>query len=343
VLQDSSIRFIDAKTSETLFCIPPQLTTHSISDLCLNTLSCTLYILLCNSHVHVWHVSLSNTPRLAAVWTNHEREHITCLQLVNAGSIPTERCVALGLATEGTVADMLIAGTADGDVLLLSATDGQILIRFCAHKLMRITHVRVDADRHRLLTVAAGVMKLWDLERNFVMLKCINLGSPVSAVGVLGGQFVLTTASGHVRFFELAEGNEVGQCSSAAHCGPVTSVHSSAHLQHAVTASVDGTLKLWCSNQQLARSILVARPATCACFLNTEGDLICGIGNAIMLVQRQLYWHSDSSPSSTSQCAVLVDCIVTYATADRSGIMQCPQFISESTARRLASRKAPCD
>jgi WD40 repeat protein len=227
------------------------------------------------------------------------------LQLVIAGSIPTERCVALGIATNGTAADFLIAGTADGDVLLLSATDGQVLIRFCAHKLMRIMHVRVDVDHHRLLTVAAGVMKLWDLKRGFIILKCTNLGSPVSAVGVLGGQFVLTTASGHVRFFEMAEGNEVGHGSSAAHSGPVTSVHSSAYLQHAVTASVDGTLKLWCSNQKLSRSILIARPATCACFLNMEGDLICGIGNAIMLVQRQLYWHSDSSPSAL-QCAVLV-------------------------------------
>jgi WD40 repeat protein len=297
-LQDSSIRFIDTDTSESLFCIPPQLTTHSISATCFDALTCTLYVLLSNSHVHVWQVSLSNTPRLTAVWTTHEREHITCLKLILAGSIPAEHCTSLGIAANGVSVDMLVAGTADGDVLLLSAMNGQLLLRFCGHKLLRITHVLADADHHRLLTVAARVVKIWDLARGFCVLKSTNLGSPVSAVAVLNSHFILTTTSGHVRFLDMEGGCEVGQGSSAVHSGPTTSIHSSAYLQHAVTASLDGTLKLWCANQQLARSILIARPASCACFLNTKGDIICGIKSTIMLVQRQLYCHADSLASA---------------------------------------------
>lgn len=283
------MRFVDAATGDAIASIPPQLTTHSTLATCFDALACRLYVLLSNGHVHVWHVQRGAAPQLDAIWTHLERRRMTCLALLTAGAMPQERARALGLEVTDSASDLLLAGTADGDVLLLSLAEGGVLLQVCAHKLTRLSHVLASAAHSRLLTVAAGVAKVWNLEKGFHVIGVTELGSAVTSVAMLCGSFVLATGSGHTRFVDATTGRERLQGGGAAHGAAVQSVSSSAYLQHAVTASADGALKLWRADRHMSRSILIARPATCACFLNQDGDIVCGIGSKVMLVQRRLY------------------------------------------------------
>ena len=288
-LQDTSLRFIDAATGDVIASVPPQLTTYAVLATCFDARACRLYVLLSNCHVHIWRIHRGAVPYLDAVWTHLERRRITCLALLVHGALPPTRAAALGLDSTSATSELLVAGTAVGDVLLLSLEGGAVLWHASAHKLTRITHVLPFAAKSRLLTVASGIAKVWDLTMGFSVVAVTELDCAATSVAALCGSFVVATASGHVRFLDIATGRERTQGSVIAHGAAAQSVTTSAYLQHAVTASADGTLKLWRADRQLSRSILIARPATCACFLNHSGDIVCGIGSKIMLVQRRLY------------------------------------------------------
>jgi WD40 repeat protein len=281
---------VDGGNGETLFSVPPQLSTHCVTCTMFDALACKLCVLLANSHVHVWYISTTQPPKLVDVWTQHEREKLSCMSLFVKGSIPQERANKLGLCSEtGELLDFIIAANTDGDLIFLSSDTGQIRLRFCAHKLTKITHVLVDGDHHRLLTVTSHAVKVWDLSRGMKMLSATISISSTTCVALLQGWFLLGMSSGALRFISVIDGQEMRLLSDDAHLSRIASVQASAFLQHAVSSSPDGTLMLWDVQRRLVRTVLIARPVTCACFLNNTGDLLCGIGHELVIIRSNLY------------------------------------------------------
>lgn len=270
--------------------MPPQLSTHGVTCTMFDALACKLYVLLANSHVHVWYISTTQPPKIADVWTQREREKLSCMCLFVKGSMPQERATELGLCLEtGELLDFIVAANMDGDVIFLSTGTGQIVLRFCAHKLAKITHVLVDGDHHRLLTVTSNAVKVWDLARGIKMLCATSSASSVTCVSLLQDWFLLGTSSGALRFINVIDGQERPLLSDDAHVSRMASVQASDFLQHAVSSSPDGTLKLWDVQRRLVRTVLIARAVTCACFLNNSGDLVCGIGHELVIIRSNLY------------------------------------------------------
>ena len=289
-VQDSSFRFLDAATGGSVATVPPQLSTHTIRASLFDALAGRLYVLLGNSDVHVWSVLRDQATSIVDIWTHLAREKLTCLCLLVSGSIPRQRAQAFGLCgSHEEPPDLIAAGNEDGDVVFLLPSSGQLAMRICAHRLTCMTHIFADADACRLLTATSKGVKVWDLEKGVRMLRATDTPSPVVCGTVAAKCFVLGTAKGGVVFVSTKTGTELPLLSEATHGRRTATMQASAYLQHSVSASPDGTLKLWNAERRLARTVRLGRAVSCACFLNHAGDLLCGIGEELVLVQARMY------------------------------------------------------
>ena len=301
-VQDSSFRFLDAATGGSVATVPPQLSTHTIRASLFDALAGRLYVLLGNSDVHVWSVLRDQATSIVDIWTHLAREKLTCLCLLVSGGIPQQRAQAFGLCgSHEEPPDLIAAGNEDGDVVFLLPSSGQLAMRICAHRLTSITHIFADVDARRLLTATSKGVKVWDLEKGVRMMRATDTPSPVVCGTVTAKCFVLGTAKGGVVFLSTKTGSALPLLSEATHSRHTATVQASAYLQHSVSASPDGTLKLWSAERRLARTVRLGRAVSCACFLNDAGDLLCGIGEELVLVQARMY---DCAPAQRDDTAL---------------------------------------
>ena len=281
---------MDAKTRETVFLTPPQLSAQNTLCTTVDVLACRLYVLLSNGHVHVWQLSASAPPRLHMVCTTLEREGLTTLALLSAAAVPRAAAdlMCLNRDASGEVADHLIASNRDGDIIVLDASTLDIVLRFSAHKLCHISHLRVDAEHRRLLSVAGSTVKLWDLARPFKLIRASDLDAAVTHVAALNDAFFVTTADGKLSTVDMGDGAVLAS-DAIGHSQPATALTANPLLQHLVSSSSDGTLKLWSANRTLSRALLIGQSLTCACFLNDGGDLLVGIDQKLVAIQASTY------------------------------------------------------
>lgn len=288
-VQDTSARLLDASSAEPIASVPPQLSTHGITDLAVDCLGCKLYVLLTSCEIHSWRLSRGSPAALADVWQQHRLEKLSCIRFLPAGTFPNACAVSLGLCSEEDAApDLLAAGTELGDLLFMLASSGQLVMRLCAHKLTSISSIISDAGAHRLLTTTDTGIKLWGLQRGMKMLRATGMASSVTCATLLGDNFVLGTAAGSVWFLQRSDGAEQAT-SGLMHKARVTSVQANDRLRHVVSASVDGCVKVWSAMGQLACTLLIGRSVACACFLDDSGNLACGAGSELLRVRHSMF------------------------------------------------------
>jgi hypothetical protein len=286
-LQDSSFRIFRAATSTNAdagtLCayIPPQLFTSDMVDAVFSERDSRLYVLLANSLIHVWQLDCSGgSPNLAAVWNHFARDQLTCLALLPLTAFPAKRSLALGFLNSDEQDAVVLAGTTDGDVVAMHLATGAPLLRFCAHRLCKISHLVVCEEHARLLSISSCTAKVWNLgSAKLKVAGTVSTGHVVTKACKFEHHFVLGTSSGHVHFVDMLWGRS--QPCVDRHAAAVSAVASSATVKHALTGSVDGCLMLWAANGAVARKILVGQSISSATFLTTRGDLLIGIKNTL--------------------------------------------------------------
>lgn len=98
----------------------------------------------------------------------------------------------------------------------------------------------------------------------------------------------VATASSKLHTISMHDGRAAA-VDAATHGQPITSLAPNAHLQHVVSCSLDGTLKLWNSGRALSRTLLIGQQLSCACFLDSDGDLVVGIDHKVILIRAAMY------------------------------------------------------
>ena len=289
LVQDTSARLFDAVSAEPIVSVPPQLSTYGVVDSAMDSVGCKLYVLLSNGDIHSWQLSRSVPAALADVWQQHRREKLSCIQFVPAGTFPNACAVSLGLCDDEAAApDLVATGTELGDLLFMLSASGQLVMRICVHKLTTVTQVVADPSAHRLLTVTDTGVKLWGLQRGMKMLRASGMAASVTCVAILGPHFVVGTSSGSIWFLQRADGAEQATA-GLMHRARVNSLHANERLQHAVSASTDGCIKVWSAAGQLACTLLIGRAVACACFLDDSGNLACGAGSELLQVRHDMF------------------------------------------------------
>ena len=61
------------------------------------------------------------------------------------------------------------------------------------------------------------------------------------------------------------------------HSGAVGDIKVNTELQHFLTCSSDGTIKIFDAFKRLESALALQSPIACICYLNNQGDILAGI------------------------------------------------------------------
>ncbi|WIA34924.1 hypothetical protein OEZ86_013208 [Tetradesmus obliquus] len=203
---------------------------------------------------------------------------------------------AAEVMARGVTEDHLFIGTAKGEVLVCDASrQGLLVLRVPVLKLLPVSLLLLDAARNCMVVAGGSVVRLWDL----ASLTCIaelEASHQLLCGHIMDGVLLLGSSCGRCHMLSLDTGRSVSAAaapqtaaaasshggsngsgssgSSGDHDGPVTCISGNSYLQHFVTCSRDGYVKLFGLDRRLRASIYLGTPLAAAAFLNDSGDLL---------------------------------------------------------------------
>ncbi|GAX84070.1 hypothetical protein CEUSTIGMA_g11494.t1 [Chlamydomonas eustigma] len=288
---DSSVRILDsasAATDKSAATTVPQLSMHNLRTACCSLPSGRLFTLLSNSHIHVWEIHLKRPPTFMAAWTHLEKEDCRCMIVLDGKAASEGVTAGLGLTKDnGVTSDHLILGTYTGDCIIASADYGGVAIyRFPAFKHQPLDHLALDLDRAMLVACSRSSIRVYSINYELKCIYKLDAGSQVTRVELLEGRAIIGSASGSILLLDMPTGRTVMSSSSTDHLDRIAGIGASVHLQHCVTSSRDRNVKVFDRDKILKRTIYIAAPVSCCCFLNDEGDILVGLPSKRLVVIR---------------------------------------------------------
>jgi len=163
-----------------------------------------------------------------------------------------------------------------------------VIKRFPGHKNTQIKRVEVAKDQGLLLTLASSTVKLWRLV-GCSLLHTLNFAEPVTCLGLLEKKLITGHAHGTIRMTNMVSGQAIPIPQAGDHAAAVSDINISPKLQHFVTCSHDGTIKVFDNEKRLEAALALEAPVSCVCYLNTSGDILAGLGDKLIVIRASVH------------------------------------------------------
>lgn len=303
VTEDSAVRFVSATNGESMCTTVPQLSTSNLLDSRFNPETRRLYLLLGDGTINV-HLCNTNPSMPVERWEQYKRDHPTCIAMCSPSLLPArwglldrEKSLSPRRQEAPALGTLIIMGTRDGDVYVLdSDAEGSVVGHFPGHRNVLIERALVDEELGVLFTCAGRCTKVWNIREGFTLVHTLMFDQPLSCLQVINGRLLTGHTGGAICMTDLESGELVDIPQSGDHGAPVGSISVSQKLQHFVTASMDGTIKVFDATKRLERALALEAPVSCACYLNDNGDIVAGMRDKLLIVRVNTYRLREAMP-----------------------------------------------
>jgi len=321
--EDSSARLVDTVSGESMSTTVPQLSTKSLIQTQYSKAKQLLYILLAHGEIHVYSTKTNPSVR-REVWTTTLKERVSCISLCHAGKLGLDGAPETTSAEEaggeelasdapqakgsggeelasdvpqakGLSGELLVAGTQDGDFWFVqTANHGNMVRRQQSHRNVALKAVLVAADLKMLVTLGdpkgMSTVKLWHIRREgTVYIKSVHFNENVICMNYINRSLITGHVFGSIRLLNLVDGSPVAVPQAGDHSGKVLDIKVNAELEHFLTCSNDGSIKVFDSEKRLEQAMAMESPISCVCYLNGKGDILAGFGDRLIVIRANLY------------------------------------------------------
>eukprot|EP00241_Pyramimonas_parkeae_P017080 CAMPEP_0114280374 /NCGR_PEP_ID=MMETSP0059-20121206/2402_1 /TAXON_ID=36894 /ORGANISM="Pyramimonas parkeae, Strain CCMP726" /LENGTH=630 /DNA_ID=CAMNT_0001400767 /DNA_START=75 /DNA_END=1969 /DNA_ORIENTATION=+ len=289
--EDSSARLVDTVSGESMSTTVPQLSTKSLIQTQYSKAKQLLYILLAHGEIHVYSTKTNPSVR-REVWTTTLKEECRATSAEEAGG---EELASDAPQAKGLSGELLVAGTQDGDFWFVqTANHGNMVRRQQSHRNVALKAVLVAADLKMLVTLGdpkgMSTVKLWHIRREgTVYIKSVHFNENVICMNYINRSLITGHVFGSIRLLNLVDGSPVAVPQAGDHSGKVLDIKVNAELEHFLTCSNDGSIKVFDSEKRLEQAMAMESPISCVCYLNGKGDILAGFGDRLIVIRANLY------------------------------------------------------
>jgi len=182
----------------------------------------------------------------------------------------------------------LIAGTSKGQLALIQR-GGHVFERMHVHEAAVVLlypsptdHLLISAGEDKMVHIFA----LQPEENEFLTpRRVLNVGFVPTCMATLATYLCLGSADGAVSVYSMRTGRHlIGHGRTEEHSHVVTSCVAFPLLEIFVTASLDGSLRVWNTGCVLIREVCFDEPITSMTSVSDRGDILIGIENRIDII-----------------------------------------------------------
>ncbi|CAF0753292.1 unnamed protein product [Rotaria sp. Silwood1] len=203
------------------------------------------------------------------------------------------------IALKGFSRTLLIAGVTNGCVAVLKWHTGEIDFSLDMHSARPVVDIIAHSSADQIISCGADlIIRIWRVfpyaVESLSVVRSIFCGlAPVHLTIVKNSLAVAfreeSTLTHSLMVYNLENNERFDHLPENDHCDKISAISGCSKLKLIATGSLDGTLRIWNSRNQLIRMIVIHDNIHSLHFSNDSGDLILGIGDHLYKMLHSSY------------------------------------------------------